>query len=175
MVGMTNSELRLARKLAAVREGFSIILIDVPPTLGPLMNSALNAADFLVIPVDCGYWGMTGIQDMLREIGEIKLGTNPKLEVLGFLLTLADNTRMTADVGDELIASFGEKVFSTKIRRNVKLKEAPALGKTVFHHAPDSSGALDYWALAEEVESRLILFSSELAPEAFPMVEGGVQ
>lgn len=180
MVGMTNSELRLARKLSAIRDKFSIIILDVPPTFGPLMNSALNASDSLVIPVDSGFFGMTGIKDMLAEIEEIKLGTNPKLEILGLLLTLTDQTRLSAEVFDELVASFGEKVFTSKIRRNVKLKEAPALGKTIFHHAPNSAGAEDYLALAEEVESRIIQYAAaELVTSAHPtqmhLSAGGVQ
>ncbi len=163
MVGMTNSELRLARTLKAVRGKYSIILLDVPPTFGPLMNSALNAADSLIIPVDSGFYAMNGIKDMLAEIEEIKVGTNPDLRILGILLTLADQTRMAGDVFDELVASFGDKVFATKIRRNVKLKEAPALGKTIFHHAPTSTGAQDYLALADEVQSQLGLSQNEAA------------
>lgn len=176
MVGMTNSELRLARKLASVRDSFSVVLIDVPPTFGPLMNSALNAADCLIVPIDSGFFGLTGLQDMLAEIEEIKLGTNPKLQILGLLLTLTDHTRMTGEVCDELIASFGEKVFSTMIRRNVKLKEAPALGKTIFHHAPNSTGASDYLSLAREVESRIHsspLLVENPANESAPPIAGG--
>lgn len=183
MVGMTNCELRLARKLSTLRNKFSVIILDVPPTFGPLMNSALNAADSLIVPVDSGFFGMMGIKDMLAEIEEIKLGTNPKLDILGFLLTLADQTRMAGETCDELVASFGDKVFSTKIRRNVKLKESPALGKTIFHHAPNSSGAEDYLALAEEVESRLhlsiaseeVLAESLTSSETLTMIAGGVQ
>lgn len=155
MIGITNSELRLGRTLRAVRDKYSVIILDVPPTFGPLMNSALNAADSLIIPVDSGFYAMNGIKDMLSEIEEIKVGTNPDLKILGILLTLADQTRMAGDVFDELVASFGEQVFTTKIRRNVKLKEAPALGKTIFHHAPTSTGAQDYLALADEVWSHL--------------------
>lgn len=163
MIGITNSELRLGRTLKAVRERYSVIILDVPPTFGPLMNSALNAADSLIIPVDSGFYAMNGIKDMLAEIEEIKVGTNPDLQILGILLTLADQTRMAGDVFDELVASFGEKVFSTKIRRNVKLKEAPALGKTIFHHAPTSSGAQDYLALADEVLAHLQISQIEHA------------
>ncbi|MCB0416336.1 MAG: ParA family protein [Bdellovibrionaceae bacterium] len=182
MVGMTNSELRLARTLKAVRGKYSVILLDVPPTFGPLMNSALNAADSLIIPVDSGFYAMNGIKDMLAEIEEIKVGTNPDLRILGILLTLADQTRMAGDVFDELVASFGDKVFATKIRRNVKLKEAPALGKTIFHHAPTSTGAQDYLALADEIRTQLELPQNEVAkfeqPQiapAIPRVAGGVQ
>ena len=182
MVGMTNSELRLARTLKAVREKYSVIILDVPPTFGPLMNSALNAADSLIIPVDSGFYAMNGIKDMLSEIEEIKVGTNPNLKIMGILLTLADHTRMTGDVFDELVASFGDKVFSTRIRRNVKLREAPALGKTIFHHAPSSTGSEDYLALADEVLGQLNLSQNEAAqleqPQIEPvisMVAGGVR
>ncbi len=182
MVGMTNSELRLARTLKAVREKYSVIILDVPPTFGPLMNSALNAADSLIIPVDSGFYAMNGIKDMLSEIEEIKVGTNPNLSIMGILLTLADHTRMTGDVFDELVAGFGDKVFVTRIRRNVKLKEAPALGKTIFHHAPTSTGSEDYLSLADEVLGQLNLSQNEAAQNELaqialvaPMVAGGVQ
>ena len=179
MIGMTNSELRLARKLASVREKFSLIILDVPPSFGPLMNSALNAAGSLIVPVDSGVFAMHGLKDMLSEIEEIKLGTNAKLGILGLLLTMSDQTRIAGDVCDELVGSFGDQVFSTKIRRNVKLKEAPALGKTIFHHAPESAGAQDYLALAEEVESRLqfpLVDKLEVTPAShIQLVVGGVQ
>lgn len=182
MVGITNSELRLGRTLKAVRDKYSFIVLDVPPTFGPLMNSALNAADSLIIPVDSGFYAMNGIKDMLSEIEEIKVGTNPDLKILGILLTLADQTRMAGDVFDELVASFGEQVFTTKIRRNVKLKEAPALGKTIFHHAPTSTGAQDYLALADEVWNHLQVpqieqsrFESAQSEVALAAVAGGAQ
>jgi chromosome partitioning protein len=182
MIGITNSELRLGRTLKAVREKYSVIILDVPPTFGPLMNSALNAADSLIIPVDSGFYAMNGIKDMLSEIEEIKVGTNPDLKILGILLTLADQTRMAGDVFDELVASFGDQVFATKIRRNVKLKEAPALGKTIFHHAPTSTGAQDYLALADEVWSHLQVpqfeqprYESAQSEVALAAVAGGAQ
>ena len=155
MVGLTNSELRLAHRLAAMRDRYSVILIDTPPTFGPLMNSALNAADRLILPVDSGFFALMGIRELATEIEEIQRGTNPKLQVLGYLLTLADPTNMANQTWDTLVSNFGEQVFETRIRRSVKLREAPALGKTIFHHAPDSAGARDYLGLAQEVMDRL--------------------
>lgn len=155
MVGMTNSELRLSSRLNQLREHYPVILIDTPPTLGPLMNSALNAADALIVPVDSGYFAMMGIKELLAEVEEIRQGTNRDLRVLGYLLTLADQTRIASETWDGLVAGFGEEVFETKIRRNVKLKEAPVFGRTIFHHAPSSSGASDYCNLANEVINRL--------------------
>ncbi len=155
MVGMTNSELRLGQRLNQLREEYNVVLIDTPPTLGPLMNSALNAADSLIVPVDSSYFAMMGIKELLSEVGEIRQGTNQRLRILGYLLTMSDQTRISAETWDGLIAGFGEAVFETRIRRSVKLKEAPAYGRTVFHHAPESAGAEDYLALANEVVLRM--------------------
>jgi len=96
-----------------------------------------------------------GIKELHAEVEEIKRGTNPKLQVLGYLLTLVDPTNIANQTWETLVSSFGDLVFETKIRRSVKLKEAPALGKTIFHHAPESAGARDYYGLAEEVMTRL--------------------
>ena len=155
MVGITNSELRLSHRLEALRDKYSVIVIDTPPTFGPLMNAALNAANRLIMPVDSSYFALMGIKELLTEVEEIKNGTNPGLETLGYLLTLADPTNIASQTWHTLIENFGPQVFETRIRRSVKLREAPALGKTIFHHAPESTGAKDYMGLAEEVLGRL--------------------
>lgn len=160
MIAMTNSELRLAHRLQSLRAHYSVILIDTPPTFGPLMNSALNAASRLIVPVDSSYFALMGIKELQAEIEEIKRGTNPKLEVMGYLLTLVDPTNISNQTRDTLIGNFGERVFETPIRRSVKLREAPALGKTIFHHAPDSAGARDYLGLANEVMARMSVGTS---------------
>jgi len=155
MVGLTNSELRLGHQLIKLTDEYDIILIDTPPTFGPLMNSALNAAHFLIVPVDSGYYAMMGIKELLAEIEEIKAGTNPGLEVLGYLITMADHTKMSSETLDEPVAAFGEKVFETRIRRTVKLKEAPALGRSIFQHAPTCGASEDYLLLGDELLGRL--------------------
>jgi chromosome partitioning protein len=155
MVGITNSETRLAKRLSGLREKYDYILIDTPPTFGPLMNTALNAADSVIIPVDSGFFALMGIKELLSEIEEIKSGTNPEIKVLGYLLTLTDATKMTQETWDGLVGAFGEEVFKTKIRRSVKLQEAPALGKTIFHHDPNGAGAQNYIALSQEVIDRV--------------------
>ncbi len=155
MVALTNSELRLAQRLVPLRERYGLIVIDTPPTFGPLMNSALNAADRLIVPVDSGYFALMGIKELLVEVEEIQRGTNPGLQVMGYLLTLVDPTNIANQTFETLLANFGSRVFETKIRRSVKLREAPALGKTIFHHSPESVGARDYLGLAEEVLTRL--------------------
>ncbi len=154
MVGITNSEMRLAGRISGLRERFDYILIDTPPTFGPLMNTALNAADSVLIPVDSGFFALMGIKELLSEIEEIKHGTNPNLRVFGYLLTLADSTKMTQETWDGLLSAFHGEVFATKIRRSVKLREAPALGRTIFHHDPNGAGAEDYVSLSKEVIER---------------------
>jgi chromosome partitioning protein len=155
MVGMTNSELRLMRKLSEVRDRYSAIIIDTPPTFGPLMNAALNTAGHLIVPVDSAFFALMGIKELLSEVEEIKQGTNPALKILGFLMTMVDPTNISHETRSSLVANFGTQVFETCIRRSVKLREAPALGKTIFHHAQESAGAQDYWSLATEVMERL--------------------
>lgn len=155
MVGITNSEMRLAQRLNVLREQYAFILLDTPPTFGPLMNTALNAASRLIIPVDSGYFALMGIKELLAEVAEIQSATNPQLSVLGYLLTLADPTKMTQETWDGLVGAFGEEVFEARIRRTVKLREAPALGRTIFHHDPDGAGAADYLAFSQELVQRL--------------------
>jgi chromosome partitioning protein len=176
MVGLTNSELRLAHRLRKLRHQYSVILIDTAPTFGPLMNSALNAADSIIVPVDSNLYALQGIKSLLGEIDEIKAGTNPNVEILGYLLTLFDSTRITGEVYEGLIESFGNKVFETKVRRSVKLREAPALGRTIFHHAPGSSGSEDYLKLSREVLARLspkTAASVETSAHHLNLIQGG--
>ncbi|HLE00052.1 MAG TPA: ParA family protein [Bdellovibrionota bacterium] len=177
LVGMTNGEMRLALRLRAIADSYSVILIDTPPTFGPLMNSSLNSAQKLIVPVDSSFYAMMGIRELLTEVEEIRTATNPGLEVLGFLLTLVDQTRIADEVCQGLIGSFGKEVFETKIHRNVRLKEAPAFGRTIFHHAPHSQGATDYMSLAQEALTRLkAVLESTHGHEAEPrlsLVEGG--
>ena len=165
----------LSQRLAELREKYSVIVLDTPPTFGPLMNSALNAATKLIVPVDSSYFALMGIKELMTEAEEIQRGFNPGLEVLGYLLTLTDPTNISNQTWDTLISSFGETVFETRIRRSVKLKEAPALGKTIFHHAPESAGAKDYMGLAEEVLNRLGIGQStpEVLRPSLAVVNGG--
>ena len=160
MVGVTNAEIRLARRLELLGDQYSVIILDTPPTFGPLMNSALNAAHKLLVPVDSSFYAMIGIKELLAEIEEIHLGTNPNLEILGYLLTLTDQTKITKEITEGLNNRFGNDVFTTTIRRSVKFREASALGRTVFQHAPECLAAIDYFNLAGEVIERLKLLPS---------------
>jgi hypothetical protein len=142
----------------------------VAPLLGTLMNSALNSADWVIVPVDSGFYAMMGIKELLSEMEEIQRGTNARVKILGYLMTLSDQTKIAKETWDGLVSAFGEQVFETQIRRNVKLKEAPALGRTIFHHSPDCAGAQDYLMFAEEVQRRLGL-NNVNASLATPVIE----
>lgn len=165
MIGITNSELRLAARIKRLRTRYSFILIDNAPGFGPLMNSALNAADSVLVPVDSSFFGLAGIQKLMGELEIIREGYNPRLSVLGFVLTLFDSTRMSEEIRDELVGAFGELVFESVIRRSVKLREAPALGRTIFQHAPGSSAAEDYLRFTQEVLSRLHALEEVSSPK----------
>lgn len=154
LIGITNGELRLALRMNELKKRFSVILLDTPPSFGPLMNSALNAADQIIVPVDSSVFAFMGIKEMLNELEEIRI-TNPSVSILGYLLTLADQTRVSVQSYEAMLASFGEQVFATKIRRSVKLKESPALFQTIFQHSPESQAAEDHLLLADEVIARL--------------------
>lgn len=155
MVTQTNAELRLRQRLQDLRSQYDLILIDSCPGLGALLNSTLNAADHVIIPVDPGFYGYMGIQELQTEIEEIRQGTNPSLSILGVLLTLTERTIIARETLDALVSQFGDLVFETQVRRCVSLRESPALGRSVLAYAPESIGAIDYAKLAVEVQVRL--------------------
>jgi len=143
-------EQRLRERLAPLRERFQYILLDCPPSLGPLTVSALVAADRVIVPVQTEYFALEGLAGSLvqREL-------NPRLTVAGMLLTMHDNrTRLGRDVEQEVRKHFPDLVFSTVIPRNVRVGEAPSYGLPVTHHDPHSAGAEAYFELAKEVAAR---------------------
>jgi chromosome partitioning protein len=160
MVTQTNSELRLRQRIAGLRDRYDFIVIDSCPGLGTLLNSTLNAADHLIIPVDPGFYGYMGIQELQNEIEEIRSGTNPGLSLLGIVLTLSERTLIARETFEALVGQFGQLVFATQIRRCVALRESPAVGQSVFSYAPKSAGVEDYSKLAIEVMGRLNLVAS---------------
>ena len=162
MVTQTNSELRLKQRVQELRLHYPMIVIDSCPGLGVLLNSVLNAADHLIIPVDTGFYGYMGVRELQNEIEEIRLGTNPNLNVLGVHLTMADRTVITRETFDALVGQFGGLVFETQIRRCVSLRESPAVGQSVFQYAPKSNGAIDYTRLADETLQRLTQPAQEI-------------
>jgi chromosome partitioning protein len=162
MVMHTNAELRLQQRIRELRSLYDFIIVDSCPGLGPLLNSTLNAVDHLLMPVDPGFYGYMGIQELQHEIEEIRAGTNPSLSLLGVVMTLSERTVISRETFGALSAQFGELVFQTQIRRCVALRESPAVGQSVFLHAPKSTGVEDYSSLAMEVLARVEQASVEV-------------
>jgi len=148
-------EERLRVSLEPLRDRFQYILLDCPPSLGPLTVSALVAADRVIVPVQTEYFALEGLAGLLETLALVQRELNPRLTVAGMLLTMHDSrTRLGRDVEREVREHFPGLVFSTVIPRNVRVGEAPSHGLPVTHHDPHSAGAEAYFQLAREVAER---------------------
>jgi chromosome partitioning protein len=148
-------ERRLRDCLTPVRDRFEFVLLDCPPSLGPLTVCALAAADRVIVPVQTEYFALEGLAGLLDTLALVQRELNPRLTVAGMLLTMHDGrTRLGQDVEREVRAHFPNLVFSTVIPRNVRVGEAPSYGLPVTHHDPHSAGAEAYFELAKEVAAR---------------------
>ena len=146
------SETRLREALVGVRERFDYVLLDCPPSLGPLTVNALVAADRVIVPVQTEYFALEGLAGLLDTLALIQRELNPRLTVAGMLLTMHDGrTRLARDVEREVREHFPALVFDTVIPRNVRVGEAPSFGRPVTHHDPHCAGADAYFELAKEV------------------------
>jgi chromosome partitioning protein len=149
-----DGERYLAESLAHV-EGFDFVLLDCPPSLGPLTVNALAAADRVVVPVQAEYYALEGLAQLVQSIDLIKARLNPKLGIAGVLLTMVDGrTKLSSDVADEVRRHFGALVFDTVVPRSVRLAEAPSHGLPVTHYDRRSAGAEAYWKVAMELVDR---------------------
>jgi len=145
-------EHRLSPKLAQVKGDFDYIIIDCPPSLGLLTINALTAADSTLIPVQCEYYALEGLTQLLNTIRIVQRRLNRNLSIEGVLLTMLDRrTKLGLDVIAEVKTYFKEKVFNTIIPRLIRLSEAPSFGKSIIEYDLNSSAAKFYLALAEEV------------------------
>ena len=133
-------ERRLSRLLAEVAADYDYILIDCPPSLGLLTVNALTAADSVLIPLQCEYYALEGLTQLLATLDLIRDHLNPELDIKGVVLTMFDaRTKLSADVADEVRRHLGDHVFKTVIPRNVRLSEAPSHGQPISRYAPDST------------------------------------
>jgi chromosome partitioning protein len=149
------SETLLREALVGMRERFAFVLLDCPPSLGPLTVNALVAADRVIVPVQAEYFALEGLAGLLDTLSLVQRELNPWLTVAGMLLTMYDSrTRLAQDVEREIREHFPELVFNTVIPRNVRIGEAPSFGKPVIHHDPHCAGADAYFELAKEVAAR---------------------
>lgn len=156
LLGEIDSYYRLKDKLGKVRRRYEYIIIDTPPTLGLITVNALAASTHVLIPIQSSYFALEGTDDLLETIEKIKLRTNRGLQILGVVLTLFDGrTILSRDIRQQVVEVFGDKVFDTVISKSVRLEESPAYRESIFSFAPRSSGAYQYYALSEEILSRV--------------------
>jgi len=152
MVDFKEREHYLKKRILEIKESFDYIFIDCPPSLGFLTLNSLTASDSVLIPVQCEYFALEGLGQLLNTINLVKQYYNPDLQIEGVLLTMYDvRLRLSQQVAEEIKRYFGEKVYKTIIYRNVKLSEAPGYGKPVLLYDAMSSGAKNYLSLASEM------------------------
>jgi chromosome partitioning protein len=148
-------ERRLARQLAEISDRYDYLLIDCPPALGLLTVNALTAAESVLIPLQCEYYALEGLTQLLATLNLVRDHLNPDLTIAGIVLTMYDGrTNLSADVAAEARRHLGDLVFDTVVPRSVRLSEAPSHGLPIQLYAPDSTGAVAYAALATELRQR---------------------
>ncbi len=154
-VGMERWERRLADVLEPVVAGYDTVLLDCPPSLGHLTVAALTAADGVLVPLQCEYYALEGVSELVSTVRRVQSGLNPRLQLAGVLLTMYDDrTNLSRDVAEEIRRHFAEKVYETVIPRNVRLAEAPSHGLPVLQYDIRCRGAEAYLAAAREMLRR---------------------
>ncbi|HVY54089.1 MAG TPA: ParA family protein [Gammaproteobacteria bacterium] len=152
LMQMQEREFQLKKILAKSGTHYDFILIDCPPSLNILTVNALAAAQSVLIPIQCEYFALEGLSGLLSTIEQIRVSTNPSLQIEGLLRTMYDGrNRLAVDVSNQLLQHFPGRVYSTVIPRNVRLAEAPSHGMAVIHYDEKSQGAIAYLALAGEI------------------------
>ncbi len=155
LVSMFSREARLGNAIKDTVDDFDFILIDCPPSLGLLTVNGLAAADQVLIPIQCEYYALEGVSQLLRNVQLVQRNLNPQLEVEGVVLTMYDGrTTLAADVVAQVREHFGETTYRTVIPRTVRLSEAPSYGEPIEAYDPMSRGAIAYRELAREFRRR---------------------
>ncbi|MET7462040.1 ParA family protein [Nonomuraea sp. NPDC005501] len=158
LVSLVAREARLRRAFSAYTAELDYIIIDCPPSLGLLTVNALVAADEVMIPIQCEYYALEGLGQLLRNVDLIKAHLNPTLRLSTIVLTMYDGrTRLASQVAEEVRAHFGETVLNTVIPRSVRLSEAPSYGQSVMTYDPGSSGAMAYMDAAREIAHHVVV------------------
>ncbi len=156
LAGDLDAPYRLKDRLEPLLERFDAILVDTPPTLGLTTVNALVASSHVLIPIQASYFALEGTDDLLETIDKIKARANTQLSIVGVLMTMVDRrTVLSRQVQEEIQNVFGSLVFETVVTKSVRLEESPAHRCSIFEHAPDSSGAFEYYRLCEEVLQRV--------------------
>lgn len=172
LVGVMGREYRLKKALASIKNSYDYIMIDCPPSLGLLTLNSLTAADSVLIPIQCEYYALEGLGQLIRTVNLVKENLNPDLSIEGILLTMADyRTNLSREVISEVknyFANDNSKVYQTIIPRSIKLTESPGFGKPIALYDNHSQGAMKYEALAGELlnKSSQPIVSAEVIEEA---------
>ena len=154
LVPAFSREMKLKRAIAEIRDDYDYVLIDCPPSLGLLTVNALAASDDVIVPIQCEYYALEGLGQLLRNVGLVKSNLNQELEMRGIVLTMYDaRTKLAEQVESEVREHFGAKVYKTVIPRTVRLSEAPSFGQPITTFDPTSRGAIAYRELAKEVRN----------------------
>lgn len=165
LVSIDEREYRLAKSIEALGDAYEIILIDCPPSLGLLTLNALTAADAVLIPLQCEYYALEGLANLTETVELVRGQLNPKLGIQGIVLTMVDQrNNLARQVEAEVRSHFGEKVYRTRIPRNVRLSEAPSHGQPILLYDIHSKGAAAYVKLADELLAQLALTSPPRKP-----------
>jgi len=152
LVELKDREFRLRERIHTLREKYHFVIVDCPPALDLLTLNALIAADAVVVPIQCEFFALEGISELMDTIDRIRVAFQHPLEIEGILLTMFDDrTNLTRQVANDLKEFFADKVFSTVIPRSVRLAEAPSFGKPIIAYDPRSKGAESYIQLAKEI------------------------
>lgn len=155
LVSQDHREHFFKESLASLRGDYDYIILDTPPSLGLLTLNALTAANSVLIPIQCEYYALEGLSQLLSTVQLVQRSTNPSLRLEGVLLTMYDRRlRLSNQVAEEAIDFFGDTVYQTKIPRNVRLSEAPSFGKPILLYDVECTGAQSYLDLAHEVMNR---------------------
>ncbi|MBF7096075.1 ParA family protein [Alkalibacter mobilis] len=155
MTGIKDRELLMSRFLGEIKNEYDYIFIDCPPSLGLISLNALAASDSVLVPIQCEFYALEGVSQLMNTINLVKRGLNNKLHIEGILLTMFDGrTNLSLQVVDEVCSYFGDKVYKTVIPRNVRLAEAPSHGMSILEYDDKSKGAQAYLELAQEFIKR---------------------
>ena len=156
LVSVMAREYQLQKALKNIKKEYDIIIIDCPPSLGLLTINALTASNAIVIPIQCEYYALEGLGQLLNTVRLVQRHLNKKLEIIGILMTMYDGRlNLSKQVVSEVDSFFKDKLFKTFIHRNVRLSEAPSFGKPVLLYDANSTGAQNYMSLTEEILQRV--------------------
>ena len=156
LVSIMAREHQLQKAIKTIRKQYDIIIIDCPPSLGLLTINAFTASDALVIPIQCEYYALEGLGQLLNTVRLVQRHLNKKLEIIGIIMTMYDSRlNLSKQVVKEVDSFFKEKLFKTYIHRNVRLSEAPSFGKPALLYDANSTGAQNYMTLTEEILQRV--------------------